>query len=188
MTEMSLTSFRPKSATASAIGEAMALARDERTTIQQRLAEEAERRPGLLLTGTVAAVRASEQAVRDDELNVERLDALEAELSNKLNDATVDEAAQAHGLKVRAAITAIETFNREFRARYLRAAMEVADLVEMETAAWRALEALRDPTTKALPPHLPAIDRTYVGRDGRGLGFLTRLPGVEPGPGIVWPR
>ncbi len=188
VTDFSLQNLRPKNATAAAFRDALALLRDERAAAQNRLADEAERRPGLLLTGTVIQLRAAETAVRDDQLTLERLAALEVELSNKLTEATIAEAAAAHGEKVRAAIAKIETFNAEFGARYLPAAHEIAALVEMEEAAWRAREGLRDPATKALPDQLPEMARAYVGRDGRGLGFLTRLPAAEPGPGIVWPR
>jgi hypothetical protein len=187
MTDLSLQNLRPKNATPAAIRAALAMLRDERAAARRRLAEEAERRPGLLCSATLIQIRAAEQAMRDDELNIERLDSLEAELSLKLTEATVEEAATAHGEKVRAAITAIEKFNLEFRARYLPAAAEIAALVALEEGAWRAREALRDPATRALP-ELPEMVKAFVGRDGRGLGFLTRLPAAEPGPGIVWPR
>ncbi len=187
MTDSSLQNLRPKNATAAAFRDALALLRDERAAAQNRLADEAERRPGLLLTGTVIQLRAAETAVRDDELELERLAALEVELSRKLNEATIAEAAVRHGEKVRVAIDAIETFNAEFGARYLPAAAEIASLVALEDAAGRAREALRDPATRALP-ELPEMAKAFVGRDGRGLGFLTRLPAAEPGPGIVWPR
>jgi hypothetical protein len=187
VTDISLQNLRPKNATAAGYREALALLRDERAAAQHRIAEEAERRPGLLLSGTVIQLRAAETAVRDDELNLQRLAALEVELSRKLNEATIEEAAAAHGLKVRAAIEAVEAFNLWFRSDYEVHARAIAAGVEMEDAAWRAREALRDQATRAMPD-LPEMARAYVGRDGRGLGFLTRLPGTEPGPGIVWPR
>lgn len=182
-----LQNLRPKNATSAAIREAVALLRAERVAVQQRLAEEAERRPGLLLTGTTTAIRSAEQVTRDDELNLTRLNVLEAELTRRLTDATVEEAAAAHGEKVRDAIDAIEAFNAWMVRAYLEHATAIAGGVELERQAWRAAEALRDPMTKAMTAELPVLALAYVGLDGRGLGFLTRLPAVTPGPGIVWP-
>jgi hypothetical protein len=161
--------------------------RNEHAAITQRMADEAAGRPDLLLSGTPAAIRAAEQAKRDDDLNLSRLDALAAELSKRLTEAAAIEAGAARAEQVRDAAAKILKFNHWLATVYTPHALAIAEGVEMERQAWRAIEALRDPATKATSADLPALSRAYVNRDARGLGFLTRLPAAAPGSPIVWP-
>jgi hypothetical protein len=187
MTDLSLQSLRPKTATASAYRDALALLRDERAAVRQRIADETERLPGLLLTSTNAAVRSAEQAIRDDELNLSRLDTLEVELSRKLTDAIAEEAAAAHGEKVREACAKIAAFNEWMATVYTEHAVAIAAGVELERLALRAIEGLRNPMTRTYAADLPPISRAFVRNDARTLASMTRLPAAKPGQPIVWP-
>jgi hypothetical protein len=188
MTDISITNLRPKNATAGALREALALVRDERAAARQRLAEETERLPGLLLTATNAAVRSAEQAIRDDDLNVSRLNALEAELSRKLTETAAIEAGERRAQQVRDAAAKIEAFNSWLATDYTKHAEAIAAGCELERQASRAIDALRNPTTRAVPDDLPDLARGWVGpTQSRGFGFLCRLPAAAPGTPIVWP-
>jgi hypothetical protein len=187
MTDVVIESLRPKGHTAAAIREAMALLRNEHAAITQRMSDEAARWADLLLSGTPSAIKGAEKARLDDELNLKRLDALAAELSKRLTEAAAIEAGAARAEQVRDAAAKIEAFNLAFRTQYEAHARAIAEIVELERLAWRAIEALRDPATRAPSADLPALSRAYVNRDARGLGFLVRLPAAEPGAPIVWP-
>lgn len=182
-----LATLRPKSVTVADIRAALALIQEERAAVKQRMADEAERWPALLLVGSAAAIRAAEQSKKDDEINAIRLDALAAELSKRLTEAAAIEAGAARAEQVRDAAAKILKFNNWLATVYTPHALAIAEGVEMERQAWRAIEALRDPATKATSADLPALSRAYVNRDARGLGFLTRLPAAAPGSPIVWP-
>lgn len=181
MTDLAIANFRPKNATAAAFRDTLVLLRDERAGVRQRLSDATESHPSLLLTATTAAIRAAEQAMKDDELNLRRLDALEGELSRKLAEAEEREAADAMAEKICAAAAKIEAFNEWLATLYAPAAAAIQEGLELEQAAWTA--------KRGLPlDALPEISRAYVGTEARGLGFLVRLPGAAGHDPFWWPH
>jgi hypothetical protein len=186
MDAKTLSRIRPADDSASAIRAAIAVVAQERSASEQRMADHAARRTDLLLSGSTAEIRAAEEAIRDAETDVARLDAIGAPLAAQLADAVAREAGDERTEQVRTATAKIEAFNSWFAESYAKHAKALAEGLELELAAQRALNALRSPV---LPHGLPEMVRAHVGQDTRGLGFLVRLPAAAAGqPPFWWPR
>jgi Arc/MetJ-type ribon-helix-helix transcriptional regulator len=179
--------LRPSANTSAAIRAALDLIADERLACEQRLAATTAARAGLMVEGATAQIRDADAAIRDAQTELQQFDAMAGELRRRLTDAVATEAGAAREMQVRDAVAKIEAFNTWFATVYTEHALAIAAGVDLERQAWRAILALRDPTTNAVPEDLPPLSRAYVNRDARGLGFLTRLPSAQPGPAIVWP-
>jgi hypothetical protein len=181
--------LRPTDDSATAIRTALILIRAEREAMQQRLEEQTTRRTSLLLTGTNGEIRAAEEAVRDAELDLSRLTLMADALVPQLADAVAREAGDTRAQQVRDAAAAIARFNDWFTVSYAQHAAALAEGLELERTAHRAVTALRDPQNFTFPAALPEMARAHVGCDARALGFLVRLPAAAPGQQpFWWPR
>jgi hypothetical protein len=185
--DLDLKRLRPKLATAASIRAALDAVRAEQSTVRQRVEEDTARLPGMFLTATAAEIRALEQSLVDDDRNLARLAALDAELQRQLTEAAAIEAGEARAQQVRDAAAKIEAFNTWMQTQLEAHGRAIAAGVELERLALRAIEALRDPTTNAVYAELPPIARAFVRNDARSLGFLTRIPAASPGAPFVWP-
>jgi len=184
-----LARLRPNDTTASAIRSAIITAKAEREAAQQHLAERQASQQQTLLAGSVAAIRANEDSIRDAEIHLMRLGALIAGLERELAEAVAREAGEVRAQQVRDATEAIEAFNSWLAANYATHAAALAGGLELEQRAWKLREELRDPRSKMMLADLPAITMAHVGSDARSLGFLVRLPAAECGaPPFWWPR
>jgi hypothetical protein len=183
-----LARLRPADDSARAIRIAIDAVKHERTTAEQRMVDYAARRTDLLLNGSTAEIRAAEEAIRDAETDLARLDAISPALSSQLAEAVAREAGDAQAEQVRASVAKIERFNSWFAESYAKHAAALAEGLELEREAERARTALRN-TTVALPTGLPEMARAFVGSQARGLGFLVRLPAAAPAQQpFWWPR
>jgi hypothetical protein len=181
-----MTRLRPIDTSAAAIRTALAMVEAERAATQQRLDEQIARRSGLLLTGTNGEIRSAEEAVRDAELDLVRLPLMADALKQQLAEAAAREAGDVRAQRVREAEAKVIAFNEWFATNYAAHAAAIQQGLELEQAATFAINALRDPNTRALDVALPAMSRAFVGSDARGLGFLVRLPATEPGGECPW--
>jgi hypothetical protein len=183
---MDLKKLRPTDNAASAIRAAIDAVKRERAAAEQRLADATAKRAVLLLSGSNGDIRGAEEAARDAELDLARLDVIGAPLAAQLSEAIARERDGALAERVRQAIDAIETYNDWLATQYEGHARGIAVGIELERAALRAREAFRDPMTKMVTAKLPPIANAFVGSTARSLTFLTRLPAAEPGPAIAW--
>jgi len=187
MDTATLKRVRPAAGTAAAIRASLDLVAEERRGAERRLAECAAARSGLLLEGTATQIREADVAIRDAQTDLQQFDAMAEELRRRLTEAAAREAGEARAQQVRDAAAKIEAFNTWMATVYTEHGRAIAEGVEIERLALRAIDALRDPVTRGPTAELPVLSKAYVNNDGRGLGFLTRLPAAQPGPAIVWP-
>jgi hypothetical protein len=189
MDAATLKRVRPAADTAAAIRASLNLVAEERRSAEQRLAECSAARSTLLLDGTAAQIRDADTAIRDAQTDLQQFDAMLPELRRRLADAVAREAGDARAEQVRDAATKIEAFNAWFAENYAKHAAALAEGLELERLAWRAVDILRHPLTRAPVATLPPITLAHVGCDARSLGFLARLPAAVPGQEpFWWPR
>lgn len=189
MDAKTLAKLRPADGTPVAIRAAIDAVKQERAAAEQRLVNATARRASLLLEGSTAEIRAAEESARDAETDIARLDVMAPALATQLADAVAREAGDERAEQVRAAAAAVTKFNAWFETGYPVHAAALAEGLELERQALRAREALRNPNTHTLTAELPEPARAFVGADGRGLGFLVRLPAAAAGqPAFWWPR
>lgn len=186
MDNKTLSRIRPAADTPEAIEAAIEAVKQEKAAAQTRLITAKAKRDVLLLTGTNAEIRAAEDAARDAELDLARLDAVGAPLAAQLADAVTRSHAAALAEQIRQAEEAITAFNAWFATEYEPHARAIAEGVALERKALRARDALRDQVTKSLHMKLSPITLAWVGSQSRSLSFLTRLPAAERGAAIVW--
>jgi hypothetical protein len=187
MDAATLKRIRPAADTTAAIRASIDLVAEERREAERRLAENSAQQASLMLIGTAAEIRAAETFTRDAQVEIQQFDLLAAELKRRLAEAAAVEAGLRRAQQVREATALIETFNRWMATSYTPAALIIAEGVEFERLALRAIEGLRDPVTRTHAADLPPISRAFVRNDARGLASLVRLPAATPGPAIVWP-
>ncbi len=178
---------RPVDASAAAVEASIDGLKAERATLLRKIESDEARRAALLIDGADKDIAAVESEIRNARLNIERIHATIPALERQLDDALAAEAAAEREAEMRTAAEATEQFNAWFDAEYAKAAAVIAEGVELERVATRLRDCVRDPVTGVMASGLPDLRLAFVGQQGRGLGFLTRLPGVEPGRGIVWP-
>ncbi len=180
-----LTRLRPADGSVAAIRTALAAAKEEQTVAATRIAELATRRKEMLLTASSAELRAVEDAERDAGRDAERLDAFVEALDAELGVASAAEATQDFERRFACAADAITRFNVWMSKHYEKHARALVEGVELEGAALAAINGLRR-HDRTIPAGLPPRALAYVGREGRTLSALLRLPAATPGEPLFW--
>jgi hypothetical protein len=176
--------FKPAETTTAAVREAMAKLFAAQQEAGQRLDDLQAARVEFEKSGNRAQAeqKAVEIAVVQRELR--ELEAVGEQLDSMFSEAVRIQAGKAAMLRVGDAQTAIERYNGWLAKNYEKHAKALAEGIALEQAALGHIQALRsfDEASAALPK----LSLTFVGREGRSLSSLCRLPAAMPGAAIYW--
>jgi hypothetical protein len=143
-----LLGLRPKTDTAEAIGNAIAMAEAERAAALTRITELENGRGNLILTGDVQAMEAGERALANARAEAEQLGVMAAALKPQLAEAQTREKTAEIAEAAKAAEQQVQQFLTWWHERYPGIADQLLAGAKMEREAVRAIAALWDMRTK----------------------------------------
>jgi hypothetical protein len=176
--------FRPTETTTAAVREAMAKLFAAQQEAGQRLDDLQAQRGEFEQTGNraQAEVKAGEAAAVQRELR--EYEAIGEGLDAMFSEAVRIAAGEAAMTRVGEAQDAIAAYNLWFDRSYEKHANELAKGIALEQKALGLIQSLRDYSGASAA--LPKLSLTFVGREGRSLSALCRLPAAQPGAPIYW--